>query len=369
MDIAGKSISPSQYRYLLAAFVAGSSLLLSFMDNMVKQDSWLVVLASYVASAPFVLTYVMLAKKLPGKNLMQINDAVFGPVLGKVFSLMYIGYFFILLSFNLSDLSDYYIGSVSQETPKLPLIAITLLVAVYGVAKGLRPIAKAGFLSAVFSAIVIISTFLLLVKEMDFSNFLPVLESPPYKIAQSVHIFAALPYCEVFVFLMVMPSVGPGAKPGRDTFGGLLLGMVFLLAVSVRNTAVLGPSTALFTSNSYMAVRIINIGDFLTRVELFVAIGVIGALFMKITVLFFVLIKSLASVFDLKSPRALLVPVGGLAAVLALIAFSSTVSHAYAGMRYHAFFPLLFEFILPPVTLLVASIRRLDGKENTSDAG
>ncbi len=353
----------SQYRLLVTAFIIGSSLLLSFMDNMVRQDAWVVVILSFLVSIPFLAVYVLLTKKLPGKNLMEINDAVYGPVIGKFVSLLYLGYFFILISFNVLDLADFYAGSVMQETPKMPLMAIALAVAGYGVCKGIKTIAKAGFLSVVFSAITILATSALLIKDMDFSNFLPMMEAPKHTLAQSIHIFVALPYCEAFVLMMVMPSVGNGKKVGRATFAGAAMGMVLLLLISVRNTAVLGPTTAMFTTNSYTAIRMIDVGEFFTRVELFAAISLIGALFIKIMVLFYAMIKGLKTVFGLKSSTALIVPVGGLVTVLALIAFSSTISHAYAGMRYHAFFPLLFEFILPPVTLLVASIRKLPDEE------
>ncbi len=355
------AVPSSQYRLLVTAFVVGSSLLLSFIDNMVRQDAWLVVVISFLFAFPFLAVYVLLAKKLPGKNLMEINDAVFGPVIGKIMSLLYLGYFFILISFNVLDMADFYIGSVMRETPKMPLIAIALAVAGYGVCKGIRTIAKAGFLSVAFTIITILATSALLIKDMDLSNFLPVMEAPKHTLAQSIHIFAALPYCEAFVLMMVMPSVGNGEKVGRTTLAGAFIGMLLLLLISVRNTAVLGPTTALFATNSYMAVRLIDVGEFFTRVELFVAISLIGALFIKVMVLLYAMITGFKTVFGLKSATALIVPVGGLITVLATIAFSSTVSHAYAGMRYHAFFPLLFEFILPPVTLLVACIRKLPG--------
>jgi len=332
------------------------------MDNMARQDSWLVVVASFVCALPFLLTYAMMAKKLPGKNLMEIYEAVFGPVIGKFVSLLYLGYFFILLSFNILDLSDFYVGSVMQETPKAPLIVIALAVAGYGVCKGVKTIAKAGFLSAFLSAVVILATSALLVKDMDFTNFLPILEAPKKTLAQGIHIFTALPFCEVFVLTMVMPSVDQSDKLGRNTVAGAFVGMLLLLIVAVRNTAVLGPMTALYTSNSYMAVRVIDIGEFLTRVELFVAISIIGAVFTKVMVLFYAMMAGMKSVFGLESAKAMIVPVIGLVTVMALIAFSSPVSHAYSGMRYHAFFPLLFEFILPPLTLLAAAARGIGGE-------
>ncbi len=364
----GKTVTSSQYRLLVAEFIAGSSLLLAYMDRTVQQDAWLVVLVSFAAILPILLCYAMLANRLPGKNLVQINDAAFGPVFGKLISLLHIGTFLLLFVFNLNGLADYYVGAVTPEMPKLALVLITLLVTAYAVAKGAKPIALFGLLSLVVSVGVILFTSLLLLKDMDFSNLLPMLESPGNKYLQSAHIFS-LTFTGTQVFLMMTPSLDPGVKFRRNTISGAAIGTVLLLIVSLRNTAVLGPTTALFASNSHMAVRMISIKDILTRVELLVVISVLAALFVRIVIQFYAIITAMTAVFGLKSPRTLIVPVGGLAAVLSLVAFSSTVDSSFAALRYHAFLPMLVSFILPPVTLLVLSARQHRFSEAAVDGG
>lgn len=48
-----------------------------------------------------------------------------------------------------------------------------------------------------------------------------------------------------------------------------------LITITVRNAAVLGNMASTYTYPSYMAVQVIDIGDILTRVEVFVAINFI----------------------------------------------------------------------------------------------
>lgn len=48
-----------------------------------------------------------------------------------------------------------------------------------------------------------------------------------------------------------------------------------LITITVRNAAVLGDMASTYTYPSYMAVQVIDIGDILTRVEVFVAINFI----------------------------------------------------------------------------------------------
>lgn len=359
-------ISSSQLLFLISGFILGSVLLLSFEDNTLKQDSWLGVIAAFVACAPFVLAIAMLVRRFPGKNFIDILSTIYGTYLGKALFLLYVGLFFLLLSFNMRDLADFYIGFIMPETPMAVLLIITMLVGGYAVHKGIAPIAKVGFLSVIYSFATVIITFLLLLKDMDFSNFLPIVAVPVDKFIQGSHILTALPYGEVFVFLMVMPSMRSEKKPARYVLGGVGAAAFAFLMITVRNIAVLGPSSAIYSGNSYQAVRMINIGEFLTRVELLTAIGITLSLFVKISVLFYATVAGATQLLKLQSHSSLILPLGSLAVVSAMIAFDSTVTHSYVAGRYHAFFTLLYTFIIPPLSLLIAVIRKLPRKTGES---
>lgn len=352
-------ITPSQLMFLVAGFIIGSVLLLSFMDNLVKQDSWLVIIAAFIACIPFVLSMAMLAKKFPNMNLIDIMKTIYGRFLGSIFFFLYVGYFFVILSFNLRDLANFYIGFIMPEMPLEVLLVVIMLVSAYAVYKGLQSIAKVGFFSLVSSVSIIVITVLLLIKDMDFKNFLPILEVPKSGFIQGTHIFTAIPFCEVVIFFMVMPSVTNSRKTVRRLMGGVAIAALSLLVITVRNTAVLGPSSSIYAGNSYQAARMINIGEFLTRVELLTAIGITFALFIKITVIYYATVQGVTQLLRLRSPSTLILPIGFSVVLLAIIGIESTFIHTETAMRYQAFFPLLFSFILPPLSLVVAAIRGL----------
>lgn len=363
MNSTNEKIAPSQLMFLMTGFVLGSVLLLSFMDNLAKQDSWIAIITAFTACIPFVLSIALLAKKFPGKTFSDILCIIYGKVVGTVIFVLYIGIFFILLSFNMRDLADFYIGFIMPEMPMPVLLIIIVLVCGYAVYKGILSISKVGLISLAYSIFTIITTFMLLIKDMDFKNFLPVFEVPLGTFVQSTHVLTALPFCEVFVFLMVMPSLNSYKKIGKYALGGVGFAALAFLVITVRNTAVLGPSSVLYAGNSYQAARMINIGEFLTRVELLTAVGITVSLFTKLSVLFYASVKSVSQLFHMQSASPLILPLGGLAIILALIAFDSTIVHSYVGMRYHAFFTLLFAFVFPPLSLLVCAVRGLPKKE------
>lgn len=131
-------LSPSQLMSLICGFILGSVLLLSFEDNALEQDSWLGIIAAFIASTPFVLAIAILAKKFPGKNLVDILSVIYGRFLGKALFLLYIGVFFLILSFNMRDLADFYIGFIMPEMPMPVLLIVTMLIGGYAVHKGIQ---------------------------------------------------------------------------------------------------------------------------------------------------------------------------------------------------------------------------------------
>lgn len=359
-------ISNKQYVLLLIAFITGSVLLLSFMDNNLKQDAWSAVPAGFLLSLPFILCYIHLCKRFPGKNILQINDIVYGAVLGRVVSLFYVVYFFVLTSFNMRDMGEFYTGFILPGAPMLSFIVVAALVSSYAVNKGLVPIARICVFIVTYNVITMITTGVMLIPKIDLRNFLPMFETPLPQLLRGYHIIAALPFGEAFVFMMVMPGVENPRKLTSLTLGGVAASGLILLLLSLRNTAVLGPASAILVGNTYQTARMINVGDILTRIELFTAIAITLSLFIKITTCHFALIKGVTHMLNLRTGKPLIVPLALICAVMGYIAFQSIIEHfTYAG-EYHMFYPLLPEFILPPVTILVAALRHRGGAQRAA---
>ncbi len=353
---------PWQFALVISGYIVGSSLVLSFMDNLLRQDTWISIILGTLAAVPMVWCYVLLCRRFPGSSLLDINNIVFGPVIGRGVSAVYILYAMLLLTFNLRDLGDFYVGNILPVTPMAVFMVFTLLVSAYAVRKGAVPLFRVAIFALLYQIVTFLATTAMLLGRMDFGNLLPVLEAKPHALLQSAHIFAAIPIGDAFLFMLFFPAVTDQRKLGRTMFGGVGLGALVLLLMSLRNAAVLGPSTGVLLGNNYQAVRIIDIAEFLTRLEMLVALGVTFMLFVRIAMMHFSVVKGVTHILNLRCGGALILPIAGIAVVLAVIAFPSTAAHGYSGARYHPFYPLLPEMILPPVTLLVAALRRLDGR-------
>lgn len=353
---------------MIFCFVHGSKLLLSFMDNTVAHDAWLVTLFGFIVSVPFVLSYAFLARRFPGKNIVEINESVYGKVVGRIICALYILFILYLVSLNLRIFSDFYTGNILTETPPMTvLIVFMVCVAAVSVRLGIDAIAKAGVVIAAVILITEALTLLLLIGDMDFSNLLPVMNQPAPVYAHTTFVMAAIPYCELFIFMTVFPQIADKKRVGRLTVMGLASSALLFLIITLRNTVVLGESESVYAITSFQSVRMIAIGEFLTRVELLMALGFTLSLFFKISVLFYAASVSISSALRLKTYNPVLWPMGAVTVLYAIVVHESTVSHTLIAARYHVILTLPFEFILPPLTLLIARLRKLGGENKRAD--
>jgi len=363
MSIEKGKISSQQLLFLIAGFVHGSVLLIDFTVGITEHQTWMVILAGLVITVPVIVSYVALAKRFPGMNLVQINDMVYGRFLGKIISIYYIFFFMMTLSFNIRDVGELYITFLMQDTPFIFLLIVFTATCAFAVAKGVEVLARTSHLFVVTGLFAIISTFILLIDQMDFSNFLPLFELPFIKIFQGIHIVSVIPFGETVVFLMIMGCLNKTEHAVKNTLSGLLVGAVSLFIVAIRNTAVLGRTQTIWTSASFQSIRLINIGTVLTRMDFLIGIAQTILMFLKCSIFLYVTVVAISQLFGLKSYLPLVLPLAGIEVILAATVFQSPVDHATitqnAGIIYSV--PLIFVF--PPLSLLIAKIRGLPKPE------
>lgn len=359
MSFEKGKITGVQLVFLLVAFIQGSILLTSFTTNLTKQDTWLVIIAAFIISVPFSIVFSLLAKRFFGMNLIQILNEVYGPYIGAVISIFYIWDFFLDLLYNTRDLGDFYITFLITDAPINFFIIIFIIVCAYVVSKGIEPLAHVSHIFCAITFFVVISTFLLLIKDMDFSNLLPVLEIPPAKFIQGTHIMSIISFGDTVVFFSVMSALKDIKHIVRNNLLGLFIGCLTLLVVTIRNTAVLGINENIMVSPSFEATRLIDVGNILTRMDILVAIGNTMMMFFKCSIIYYSTVICISEFFRLRTYKPLILPVGGIAMIGAPIIFVSLSDHAAAGQGYVMIYKILTVCILPIMTLIIAYIRKL----------
>lgn len=352
-------ISAKQAGYTAAAFILTSALLTKGVYMYLRQDSWVAVILSFLVSLLFVFVYAVLNKWFPSKSLTEINEIVFGKIAGAIISAMYLFYFFTLIILNARDISGF-VGYILPTTPTVIIMAIFLYICSWAVRKGPWNIASYGPLVLFVSLFVIILDTVLLVKEFDLRRLMPAFTFPPVKYIAGTHLLTALPLCEIFVFFMFVPYLQEGDALGKVLFKGLAVGAATLLFIVSRDILVLGDMLLVFALPTYSVIRLIDVGDVLTRVEILYAVILIALMFIKISVLYYATVSAAARLAKTSSHIYLIRITGALSVIFGLSVFGAEYEHMDWTNRAAPIYSSFFIMLLPLLTLGTAAIRGLN---------
>lgn len=359
MKIDKTQISGSKFMFTVACFVQSSSLLTSFLVSILTHDSWIAVLFGAIICIPLVWLFRTIMVMFPDKNLILILEDVYGTIAGKIIGIAYLWFFLTLSSLNLVDLGDFTKSTIMKKTPLIVLLILCLIVCTIAVRNGFRLVTKYSTLFTIVAFTILITTILLVLNQSKLDNFLPMFDQSPMKYIQGTHIITTIPFGELVIFLMIHPNV---KMTRRETtkylFLGFAMGGITLLAVTLRDIAVLGNTLDFFSVPSLTTLRLVNFGPALSRMEILFATVLIMLLFFKITLLFYITVITTAEIFKIKKYRNLVLAIGALIITYGLTLYPSPVKHAESAQLSTPIIWTLFEILIPLLTFIIAKIRK-----------
>lgn len=358
MKQKASKITPLQFMFSVACFVQASALLTSFFVPIITYEAWISVIAGMLLFAPTILIYLALARLFPGKSIIEIFKIVLGRLGGFVFSMLVIFFFATLTSLNLRDLGLLTKATIMNDTPPVVLTSLCVLVCAYAVYHGLHVVARYSVAFTLLSVVVVVAVSLITLNLWNFDYFLPIFQQPLLNYIQSSHISATIPHAELLVFMMIIPFVKRTEKGlARYFYGGFVIGVLAILIVVVRDTAVLGNAVALLGMPPFETQRMVSAMQGLSRLEILYIIIMIALLFFKILVLYYGTVTATAQLCGLKSHHPLVLVMGAVFVSYAIFAFPSIPVHMAFGREDTATLWTFFSLVLPLITLIIARIR------------
>lgn len=341
---------------LLAAFICGSSVIVGGITEG-EQDSWICLMLSQLFSIPVLWVYARIMWLFPEKNIYQITEYIFGKFFSKILVVLMVWYSIHLAALVLRNFSEFMQIVALSETPQLVLMLIIIIVAVYMAKSGVEALGKWAIIVVTVLFVTIILTVLLLYNQMDFTNFLPVMNHPTKDFFYCGYKFASFPFMETVVFLGMADSIRKQDKPFKISILGDLFGVALLLVVMLRNIATLGPE--LLKAEyfpSYVAARIISISDFLVRVEGTISLNFILTGLTKITVCLIAACKGIAFLFHLEDYRKMVFPVGLFVTALCAILYQNTMQ-MFNFNNVYGIYAAPFQIIIPVLVWIGGEIK------------
>ncbi|GGG03220.1 GerAB/ArcD/ProY family transporter [Paenibacillus abyssi] len=362
--IENGKISLLQFGIAVYMFALGSTALLapSIIVSIAKQDGWISVIFCMLVIVAFVSLWSRLSKRYPGQSMIQYGERILGTWPGKLVGLIYIWYFLYLSSLVLRNLGDFITTSVLSQTPIQFVHIMFMIPVLYGAYLGLEVIARTGEVLFPWILVIFSVTILLLLKNIDPGQVLPILPDGLLMPLKGVYPLLGFPISELVVFLLVIPFV-KGQNKIKKYFN-----LYFLLAAATGacivfiSISVLGVDvTARSTFSVFDMAKEINVGNFFERVEVLVGGIWMMTIFVKLSICFYAANLATAQLFNLRSYRVTLLPFGMFVLALSILGYKNTAESAWFITTAYPIYSLFHGLVIPALLLMIGKLRRLKG--------
>lgn len=174
MDSKNK-ISGSQIKALVVTVVVGTGVLSlpSDMAEAMGNGGWLGILLGGLISTIFVILINKVFQMNPNKEFEQVGRDLLGPIIFKVYSIIFLAYFILLLSTVVRDFSEVIKVYLLETTPQEIIIITILLTTSYMARSEIEALAR---MAVVIYPIVLIIPALLIIVTLpntDYTNIFP----------------------------------------------------------------------------------------------------------------------------------------------------------------------------------------------------
>ena len=356
-----EKISNSQFFLLVFLYTIGSSILIlpASMAAHGKQDGWIAVIIGILIGAALILFYTSLAKSIKSPTFVDFLITVFGKWVGRLLGLIFSIYFFLGSATVL-----YYVGYFVQTEilPQTPIVTVVTLFAILiltNVRAGIENIGRvAEFLTPIFLFLFLLMIFFL-IPEIKTENLQPMFQIELKSIIWSAITFMGTESLPLIAFLLIYPFYLSDKRQGQKSFlYANLLGGLVMLIITLLTLSIFGPdSAAARMYPGYDLAKVVNIGDFLQRIEMVIVVLWFITMFFKIIIYFYASILTFSQVIEIKDYRSLSIPFGILMIVFSLVVYPDPGFMQEWDSTVYIPYVITLAFLLPLIIWLKIKIK------------
>lgn len=316
-----ESISTNQFIWMLVAIIAAPTSLSIPGDIILQmqQDSWLSVIGGWFLDVLLALVYAYMGLRFTGENFIQYSITILGKYAGSFVGSLF-PLFFLFVSIGVMwDLSRLINLVFLPQTPIEIILICGYIVVGYGARKGIEVVVRnAEFMSPIF-VISIIVLGLLLIPSIKFEQLKPQLVHGIYPILTgSFYITTFYGICimmAMFIPICNRPENGFLAKFTAVTIGAFVVGTIVVVSIAVFGVE----QAKVLIYPGLELSKMINIGNFLSRVEVIWMAIAIGTGILTTTSLIWAVSLGVSQIVGLNTYKPLVFPFVLLCIVLTLV--------------------------------------------------
>jgi len=328
-----------------------------------NQDIWLSELLGFPITLFLSLPVYLLWKRFPDQTIIQYSQTVAGKA-GKLIGILYVWFFIHFTAITVTQFGTFLSTAVMPETPILFFAVSLVLLCAYAARNGIEVISRVSELCVLIILVGIITIVLLLTKDMDLKALTPILEKGTLPVLHG-GFTAAARTVEMLGLAMLLPYLNDRKKVKTIFLAGFALIALRFVIITIPVIAVFGFEEAKTRSFPFFsAIRLINVGDFLERLEaVHMAIWVMG-IFIKVSFYYYLAALGLGQLFNLKDYKPLVFPIGTVIIPLSILITPSVVElREFTSYKIFTWYALFFTLFIPSLLLLIAVIREKGEKQ------
>jgi len=194
---------------------------------------------------------------------------------------------------------------------------------------------------------------------MDFKTLTPVLEKGWGPVLHGA-IDTGVRTGEILGLAMILPYLNDTQKVKRVFLFSTTLIVIFFLLITISVQTTMGVELAKNQEFPfYSAVKLIDIGNFIERIEsIHMGVWLLGG-FIKVTFFFYLSVLGLSQLFNLKDYTPIVLPTGLLLIPFTVLSFDSSVEMGeFTSFKILTPYATFFILIVPSILLLISMIRK-----------
>lgn len=353
--ISGRQLILLVFTFIIAT---GTLFVPSIVAQRAAQDGWLSVLLGGIAGIIVVLIVTFLGHRYHGKCLIEYSEAILGKWFGKIIGLILILFYIHLTAIIVREISATIQGTLLQNSPLELITVIIFLSSAYSVKMGLETLTRANVLNLIVTFIAIFTVLFLLLKDMNTELLTPVLSNGIMPVLNGA-ISPAGWFCETVSIAFIMPFINKSRETRLCSIIGVSWAAVTLSFMAALVVMVFGQQlTSILTFPTLEAVRYINVGQYVQRVEIIFLIPWITSNYIKICFFYYIAVLISSRWCKVEKTKTLVIPIGLLIFSLSLALFKNSVDLSLFLTQVWGYYSLPIELGIPALLLVIELLRR-----------
>ena len=357
-------IGPSQLFAMIVLFELGTALVVP-VGLESGHAVWLSILMALPGGLLLYLVFVYLYQQFPDLIISGYTRKILGPWIGWPLSLLFLPVLLYNGSRNLREAGDLLISASYDKTPIFIINSIMIIAVMYILIKGIEVFSRT---AEIFFWIIIvmglICNFIVIAAGLvEYSDLFPLHAADLWQALKSAYpniwIF---PFGELMCFTTILPHFNKSRKIKKSGIAAITLSAFLLSFTHAVEMGVLGEKLySRTTFPMFTTISLVNVANFIQRLDAFVMLTLIIGVFFKMTVYCYAAVAIAADLFKVRNPRKLVIPAGVVMLYSSFISAENYPVHMNDGKVFLENILPVFCAVIPILLLLIHSLRRRFG--------